>query len=259
MKTIALPVILLGFSLLASAQADMVIQLNHTLPHGAMGGRMSNAWGMSGQLLYRFPESRFSLGGEIGIKSYGAQSSRHTYRFQDGSTTETDVSVRNDFAQFNVVGRADLRAGGNLMPYVTAKVGYLHYWTNLNIADPEDADGCHPLENTALLKDGALAGTLGAGVRWDVSGLFKKMRQRKYWLDVSAEYMAGGRVRFMNVNIPSATGHRHQPAAGVADPFNARFINPQTQVVHEHHVGDVYNAPVEKIGLRFGFVVRLGD
>ncbi len=259
MKTIVLSVILLGFSLLASAQADLVFQLNNSLPQGLMGSRMANAWGMSGQLLYRFPESRFALGGEIGINSYGCQTSRQTYRFQDGSSTETDVSVNNDFAQFNVVGRADLRVGGSLIPYITAKVGYLHYWTNLNIADPEDADGCRPLENTTLLKDGTLAGTLGAGMRWDMSGLFKKMPQRKFWLDVSAEYMTGGRVRFMNVNLPPATGHQHQATTGVADPFSARFINPQTQVVHEHHVGDVYNAHVEKVGLRFGFVLRVGE
>lgn len=259
MKTILLSVILLGLSPLVSAQADLVFQLNNTLPQGIMAGRMAKAWGASGQVLYRFPESRFALGGEMGINSYGEQCSRQTYRFTDGSTTETDVHVGNDFAQFNVVGRVDLRAGGGLMPYAIAKVGYMHYWTNLNIANPADPTNCHPLENTTLLEDGALAGTLGAGVRWDVSGLFKKLDTRRYWLDVSAEYMTGGRVRFMNVNLPPATTHQHQVPAGGPDPFSARFINPQTQVVHEHHVGDVYNAPIENISLRFGFVMRIGE
>jgi hypothetical protein len=135
----------------------------------------------------------------------------------------------------------------------------MHYWTNLNIADPQDADGCRPLENSTLLRDGALVGTLGMGVRWDLSGLFRKAQQRRYWLDFSAEYLSGGRVRFMNVNIPPSTAaHQHAAQKG-SDPFMASFVNPQTLVVHEHHVGDVYNSQINKIGLRFGFMMRFGD
>jgi hypothetical protein len=257
--------ILLVFSLcltqVVAAQVDLSLNLNYTRPQGAMGRYIQNAGGISGQALYRIANTPFAIGAELGYNSYGSETTRQTYRFSDGSSTETDVTVSNNYATFAVVGRIDFKQGGPLIPYAIGKAGFNHYWTSLVIADPEDADGCRPLENKRLLEDGALAGTLGAGVRWDLSGVFKKAEPRHFWLDFGVNYTTGGNVRFMNVNMPAdpdPVAHQHPVVnADGSVPFSARFINPQNQIVHEHHVGNVYNSPIQKINVQLGFLISI--
>jgi hypothetical protein len=38
----------------------------------------------------------------------------------------------------------------------------------------------------------------------------------------------------------------------------AKFINTQTQVIHEHHVGYIYSSLLNMVEYRFGVVCRLG-
>jgi hypothetical protein len=198
------------------------------------------------------------VGTGIGINGYGSQSTRQTYRFSDGATTETDVNVNNTFLAFNAIARMDLLASGVVIPYLIGQAGYNLYRTTLYIENPDDPDGCKPLENKALLSDGAFSVSGGGGVRWDLSTIFKSAAKDKFLVDLSVLYTQGGSVQYMNVNIPATYPQHHSaPATDNVSTYNARFINPANQIVHEHHVGDVYQSYIQAMEFKLGLVYRL--
>jgi hypothetical protein len=261
-KSLLLTFLLAAINSVAFAQAELSASYSFFSPQQQMGRFIQQAHGLQVQGLYLIPNSRFAVGGSAGLNTYGSQSTRQTYRFSDGSSTETDVEVSNNFINFNLVGRADLLTSGAVIPYVTGQAGYNFYYTSLYIADPNDVDGCKPLENESLTKDGAFSVTGGAGVRWDLSTVLKKVGRNRFFVDFSANYTEGGRVSFMNVNIPAdpdPVAHQHPVSRGDATPFSTRFINPTNQVVHEHHVGDVYTSPIQMLSFKLGVLFRVGQ
>jgi hypothetical protein len=56
----------------------------------------------------------------------------------------------------------------------------------------------------------------------------------------------------MNVDAPANSHSNH-----TSDVY-AKFINTQTQVVHDHHIGNVYTGVIEQIDIRFGVTMILG-
>ncbi len=261
-KTGLLTLLLAVIHSLAFAQFDLGLNYTYTRPHHAMGDFIKQAHGVNLQALYVIPKTSFAVGTEAGIHGYGYQTTRQTYRFSDGSSTETNVNVGNYFLVFNLVARMDLLSGKALTPYLMGKVGYNLYWTNLNIEDPEDEDGCKPLENKSLLSDGAFSVSGGGGLRWDLSTVIKKASKGRFYADLSAHYTQGGRVKYMNVNIPPVENpqqHQHHTRNSSTDvvSYHTKFINPVNQVVHEHHVGDVYNSLIQSMEFKLGFVFRL--
>lgn len=247
---------------LSFAQVDLSVNYTYTHPMQDMRTFIKQAHGLQMQGLYLIPNTKIALGADIGYHIYGTQTTRQTYRFSDGSTTQTNVRVVNSFSGFNLVGRLDLVASGTVIPYLMGKGGYQLYWTNLNIADPEDQDGCKPLENKALFTDGAFSVTGGGGLRLDMSSLFKALPKSRLFSDLSALYTQGGRVSYMNVNIPLTQDpqeHQHHvrtPAKDVT-AYSARFINPTSRVIHEHHVGDVYTSYIRSVEFKLGIVYRI--
>ncbi|MBC7923211.1 MAG: hypothetical protein H7Z75_19200 [Ferruginibacter sp.] len=247
---------------MAPARFEVGMNYAYFRPQQEMGTFIRQAHGLNGQAMYLIPKSPLAVGVDLGFGMYGYQNTRQTYVFSDGATTETDVRVSNTFLTANLVARLDLIRSGTFIPYLSGKVGYNHYMTNLVIENPDDPDGCRPLENKDLVRDGAFSETVGAGVRWDLGNVFRGTGAERLYADLSAHYTNGGRVSYMNVNIPSDPNpatHQHQPAAtsGDAASYVARFVNPRTQVVHEHHVGDVYTSPIQLWEFKLGLVYRL--
>jgi hypothetical protein len=116
-KVLFLLQILLAAGTAAFAQYDLAASYTYFQPQHQMRTNIKNAHGIQTQALYRIPNSRFAAGVGIGINGYGSQSTRQTYRFSDGATTETDVNVNNTFTTFTAIGRMDLlpSAGGDAL------------------------------------------------------------------------------------------------------------------------------------------------
>jgi hypothetical protein len=49
----------------------------------------------------------------------------------------------------------------------------------------------------------------------------------------------------------------HQKGAPDVGHVTAEFINTQTMIVHEHHVGHLYQSPVQMTELRVGFSMSI--
>jgi hypothetical protein len=204
---------------------------------------------------YVTPENmnRFAFGMDLNLTIYGTDESNQEYTFNDGTTAKMDIMVNNYFTNFMVGGRYYLTEieGKKILPYVMLKGGYSWFRTDLNIYDPDDNDHCEPVDTDMLMKDGTFLFSGGAGFHYDLKNIFKKMTPDKFLFNMSASLTLGGQVNYMNTDPPDHNNNQHSQS-----DVTAQFVNTQTQVVHEHHVGYVYNSFVEMVDLRAGFVYR---
>lgn len=192
---------------------------------------------------------RYALGFEMSVNTYGHNKKRETYTFDDGSTAPMDIIVSNNFYNFMLAGRYFL-GDGKVRPFVTGKMGYSLYATSLNIYDPDDRDHCEPVDTDVLKRDGTMIFSGGGGIRWE---MLPKKAPGRFYLNVSANYTSGGKVSYMNVDAPSAALNQNAPTSDVY----VKFLNTQTQMIHEHHVGNVYTSLVELMDFRLGMTMKV--
>jgi hypothetical protein len=228
-------------ALSASAQIEFQMGYAYSRANGAMLRNLKNVHGAVFSLGYRAKKLPISYGVEIGIQGYGYQTERQFYTFDDGSVTETNVNVSNNI--FSAVGYARLYYPNKsfLQPYLQVRGGLSNFYTSLVIEDPQDVDGCTPLESDILKSSSTLAGSVGIGTRIKLS--------ERYGIDVGTSYTSGGKVDYMSLK---ASTQNAKPANHVV----ADFINHKTQVIHQHHVGYVYRSPVRLLDWRLTFFAQ---
>ena len=251
MKTIILASILFfaGHALLAQT-FELGTDFNLSQPVGTMAKNMNNAFGLSLELTRQF-KTPFSAGLEMSFGNYGYESSRQEYTFDDGSVTETQVNVSNNIFNLHLTGKHFLRNNKNFNPYLSGKAGWSWFSTSLTIEDPADEYSCHPIASDILSKDNTYSVSGGAGIRIDFGTFFPKVETQRFYFDISVHATHGGIIKYMNVE--------NDPSQAVPNQdIMAKFINTQTQVIHEHHVGYVYSSVLNMVEYRFGVVCRPG-
>lgn len=216
-------------------------------PTGMMQQTIRQAHGLMLDFYLSPANQPIAIGLEASYNFYGEDRSRQDYTFDNGTMAPMDVVVSNNFANVLLAGRYYLRHG-SVQPYLTGKLGYSIYFTQLNIYDPNDWDDCAPVESEVLKRDGAWIAVAGAGVQWDVA---RKRNPGVFIMNLSVNYTTGGEVSYMSVN---ATNHSH--ATHTSDVY-AQFINTQTKITHEHHVGNVYSSWLQMMDARLGFAMRI--
>jgi hypothetical protein len=216
-------------------------------PQGSMKENMKQAHGGYLDFYFMPVEKRYSIGMELSINTYGRNKSEQTYTFEDGSTAPMDIIVSNNFYNMLVGGRYFLSTG-KVQPFVSGKLGFGLYATSLNVYDPNDFDHCEPVDSDVLKRDGTMVFGAGGGIRWE---MLPKKAPGRFFLNLSATYTSGGKVDYMNADAPS---HSH---SGHTSDVYMKFLNTQTQVVHEHHVGNVYTSLVELMDFRLGMTMKL--
>ena len=219
-------------------------------PVGSMTRTMTNAFSIALNGSYKF-KNAFSLGADFAAGTYGSQTTRQQYVFDNGDVTETDVVVSNNIYTMGVNGKYFFRSGKKISPYVSGRLGISWFVTDLNIEDPADQYSCHPLESDKLMKDHTVIAGVGGGVRIDLSSIFRNMDSDRFYIDTSIHSLQGGTIRYMNADLKIGNS---TPDSDVM----ARFLNTQTQVIHEHHVGYVYSSIMNMLDYRIGVVVKPG-
>jgi hypothetical protein len=234
---------------------EFAIGYTFTAPIATMKQNVKHGNGMTMEF-YLIPEksNRLVYGMDINYTIYGHDKSRQEYTFNDGSTAKMDIIVNNSFTNFMVGGRYFIvePEGKTIKPYVSLKVGYSWFRTNLSIYDPDDDDHCEPVDSDMLLKDGTFLLSGGGGFQWDLSSVFKNASENKFLFNLGANLTLGGNVNYMNTDAP-----KHSSNNNMQSDVMAQFVNTQTQVVHEHHVGYVYSSFVEMVEIRAGFAFRI--
>lgn len=226
----------------------------YSSPTGKMKQNIKQGNGVVLDLNFLSPNQKYALGLDMNYSIYGFDKTRQQYTFADGTMADMDINVTNSFMNLMASYRYHLITGKKLTPYVGLKAGYSWFRTDLNIYDPDDLDSCEPVETDLLQKDGTWIYSVGGGIKYDLSSVFKKLRAEVLFINVSAFYTQGGTVNYMNTDVPDGH-HSTSPSNRVSD-MEATFINTQTQVIHKHHVGYVYSSYAQLMDFRFTVIFR---
>jgi opacity protein-like surface antigen len=226
----------------------------YTSPTGKMKQNINQGHGVIMDFHLVSPDQRYALGAEMNFTMYGYDQTRQQYTFSDGTTADMDINVSNSFTNLMASGRYNLITGKKLTPYVGLKAGYSWFNTNLTITDPDDFDSCEPVETALLQKDGTWIYSVGGGLKYDLSSIFKKLSTEVLFINVSAFYTQGGTVNYMNADVPD--GHHSSSPPNRTGDLEATFINTQTQVIHKHHVGYLYTSFAQMMDFRLGLTIR---
>ncbi len=197
-------------------------------------------------------ELKANLGG------YSSRTLSQTYQFDDGSQTITDVTYSSSMNKL-LLG-TKLMIGGDFRAvrgYFTPQVGTVRFSSKIVIQDPQDEDGCRPMERDVRQQDrvGVFGGEVGVEVM--MSRLFPNhISDEGHTLFFSASYLHGfNHVEYVNVRYMTDEIHTSMVTHTSAD-INARFINLSTNNIHEHKVAELYHTPFEMLGLQVGYVYR---
>lgn len=258
MKKITLTIALLVFGAAAFAQWQVSYGMNFNVGHPTRGMSqfISRGHGITIYMEARKEGMRVSPIFEISYLNYGRDKSRQTYEFSDGTTADMDIVVGNDVMTAMGGAKIYLRSQGFLQPYVVVKAGRTSYMTNLSIFDPDDGDHCEPVDSDVLSRDATWVYGAGGGLQIDMASvLSRRLEPGIMYLDLGINSQQGGRVNYMNVDAP-VTASQHSMGTRSQD-VQADFLNTQTQVVHQHHVGYLYNSFVQMVDFRIGFTIRI--
>jgi hypothetical protein len=258
MKTFTLTSILLLCTVAAFAQwqGGLGMDFTYAQPTRGMKQNISQGGGLTLNFEMFNPEYRVLPTFEMNYIIYGRDKTTQTYDFGDGSFADMDMIVNNEVLTVSGGVKILLRKQGLIMPFATMKAGRAFFTTNLAIFDPDDGDHCEPVDSDLLQRDGTWVYSAGGGLRIDLAALFgKKLQPGNLFLDFSVNSIQGGRVNYMNVDAPANAG-QHSMGTRTQD-VEADFINTQTQVVHQHHVGYLYNSFVQMVDFRVGLSMRL--
>jgi hypothetical protein len=241
-----------------SAQRKQEVGLGYVYadPIGSMGYNIAHANGFTVNYGLLTLEDRLAVGLDLNYAWYGRDKSRQEYLMDDGSSAPMDIIVNNSFAVFSVYGRWYLKTEGPLLPFITAKLGYAYFATDLNIYDPDDFDHCEPVDTDQLYEDGSFVASGGAGLMFDLSKIFGRLEKNTLHLEASYNLTQGGKVSYMNADAQATPQHHHADESG---DVTAEFVDTQTQIVHKHHIGYLYKNPLQMSELKFGLAVRFGQ
>lgn len=197
-------------------------------------------------------ELKANLGG------YSSRTVAQTYQFDDGSQTTTDVTYSSGMNKM-LIGTKIMMGGDyrTIRGYLTPQIGTARFRSKITVADPEDQDGCHPLDSDIRQKDRGwiYGGEIGAEIV--LSRLLpNQVSDEGHTLFLSASYLRGfDHFEYVNVKYMTDEVHTTMATHTTAD-LNARFINLSTNNIHEHKVAELYHTPFEMIGIQIGYVYR---
>ena len=249
--------LLMSFVIAAQAQFEMGFQYMLSEPQGTLGQntQAAHSFVMSGSTRLKANRQLF-LGAEFACGSYAHKTQPQTFISpEDGFATTTDVIFSSNIHNYHAVAGFEFTKGTAVKPYVTMKVGATRFNTSIMIEDPEDQDGCSPLEEENLFADAAFSGGAGAGLKIDASTIFRKACKGSWWFDFSANYLWGTSLDYINVKYlnPAEPG----PNAFTRS-VDAKFVHLHSQHIHEHQVAQVYTSGIRSLDFKFGVVKTFG-
>lgn len=224
--------------------------------------KMSTNLGAGAQLSYR-PIRHLpfyvELGGSFG--QYSSRTSEETFVFSDGSSTVTDVSFSSRMHKIQLGTK--FYYTGYYRPvrgYVTPQIGYAFMKSRIRIEDPEDEDGCRPLDNQIRQRSGDFTYGLELGAEFDMRKIIRGEDRPEQRLFVSASFLGSFHsvdyvnVRYMNEHEHGISGddHSHMDMDEDRD-LTVEFVNLATDNIHEHKVAELYRTPLRFVTINIGY------
>lgn len=177
----------------------------------------------------------------------------------NGVETPTQVSYNSNINTTSAVFRYNYLQKDFVSAFGSFKAGYAGFTSRILVEDPNDPDGCKPLDNNKLISDHTWLIGVRTGANIDMSLFFKRMNNRTFFFQPYAGFIQGGNVDYINVNNTTEDDHSTHgtTSADGSTPLDLRFVNLQTGLEHSHEVARVYTSPMQFFECGFSFVVRL--
>jgi hypothetical protein len=240
----------------SSQQWKLTSNYSLALPQQQMGKNIQAAHSVQAGVLYQVPQLKnLSVGFELGLGLYAHEKINQTFKFDNNTTTVAPVNYNSNVFNINLQSRFDLldETQSPVVPYISAKAGLYNFFSNITIEDPQDPNGCHPLDRKNIINDKTLYWSAGAGLQVNPA-VFTK-RSGRLMIDISANTIRGGTLEYINTkNLMDA----QDMMASEGKPLMMKFINASTQSIHEHTVAQVYTTPLRFIEFRAGITAKLG-
>lgn len=223
------------------------------VPMGHMGHYIQRGHGFMIQGFFK-PNSKFPIwiGGNLDVIVYGSKKTPQEYVFSDGTVANTTVDVSSSISTYQLLLKYPFHISQTIEPYVMLGMGGASFSTDLYIEDPRYEDECVALEQEHLHRSKTYAITPSLGAKFNIS------KHRSVFIDFNVGYSLGSEVSFMNPTLgedmtnPNHNHNAHAVNGEVVTPYYVDFINRRTQVVHKHHVGNIYHSTFQMLNLRIG-------
>jgi hypothetical protein len=208
------------------------------VPVGPQKEKLKNAYGLILGYEHQLKKSPFYVVADLSWSVFDLKTiDQDVENPDDGYVTKQTVNYTSSIFTFTPgVGIAPLH-DKNVSPYVAIKGGYMKYKTLMTLHDPEDEDGCHPLDKESILRDYAAVAIANGGMAIKIP-----VAQKFYYLDIGVNYINGGKAEYLRM-----TNDDSQPIAAGAEPYLVKFQQVQTGAVHKHALGEVYNTRTEQL------------
>jgi opacity protein-like surface antigen len=169
-----------------SAGSVSVIQ---NRPQGAFARSVGIGYGVNGAYLFRLDEAGvWSLRADAGVVSYGGESRRTTLSEIIGDRVQVDVETSNYIVPLTIGTQLEWPTGP-VRPYVNAGVGGQLLFTESHLEGTESSSSFASTTNHSAWTP---AWVVGGGVALPVY-----VGKASVQLDLGAQYVAGGRARYL--------------------------------------------------------------
>jgi len=262
--------IFLGLSLLffsntlRSQNMDLLhMSFVHDRPNKNLMPAMSNMNG--GAIRLSYTPSRYAQAGfeyAVVFSEYSNVVEKQTFQFDNLPPTDLHVTYRSSATRHMIGGRIMNPSSPNFVkPFFTPQIGIMSMHSSIYIPDPDDDDDCAPLENEVLHRfTGGVYG-FETGLEFALNSKSKR-HVKEYYGDGAFLLISFGMVRgmrpfeYINVDHMQNPDHSHNPVEG--RDLYARFINLQSQHIHEHRIAEVYRSPLQYAYFNIGLSLRVG-
>ncbi len=224
-----------------------------TMPKMSIAGGLGASFGYSPLFL-----TPFYIEAKATLSNYSSQTLQQTYQFEDGSQTTTNVNYSSGMSNYllgikTMIGK-DFRV---VRGFIKPQIGLATMRTKIVIADPQDVDGCQPLDrNISQRYTGVIyGGEIGAEIA--LEKMFRKISiENTHKLYFSMSYLTSvNHFEYVNVKYMQDEAHSAMNMHPTGD-INASFINVSTSNIHEHKIAELYHTPFEMIGINFGYIFK---
>jgi hypothetical protein len=244
----------------SSSQAlNFTIDYGLGLPQQKMAHNIQAIHSLQVGGLYQLPRqlNKLSVGIELGAGIYAHKKIDQTFNFDANTSTVVPVIYSSNVGRVNLQTRYQLLDENRnmIVPYINAKAGLVSFYSNITIEDPDDPDGCHPLDKKNLINDRTLFWGAGAGFQINPRIFSKRKNDGRVKIDVSINTIHGGKLDYIN------TKHledEHDMSQMGGKPLLVRFLNVSTQDIHQHKVAQVHTSRLSVLEIRGGVILEIG-
>ena len=240
------------------SQSYMSLGYSLGAPQQKMNEKINPLHSLTGGVYFTVPGlgKRLQLGAEGSWGTYASTQKEQTFNFTNGSSTRTWVNYSSNVLQGGLTARVLLLKDKGVTPYLSGRAGYASFYSSIFIEDPHDWDGCRPLDQKTLLKDGTFMGAYGGGLQIDWAFFHPKAFKKRGFIDLRVQNIRGNNVDYINTK-KLIDASAPPPVGEDGKAVSVKFINATTNEIHEHQVAEVYTTPLRMLEFKLSWVFWL--